>query len=185
MASATRRADPPNVPRPLGAVPTEALELVVKQYKADVAMGTAVRKRLAMRALQRLAKACDAVRRALDELPEELQTFYCGDLLRGAAEIRHEADWRLSNIRRLVDQRQDRTPRARLEARVAELYEQHGGKLSTYDPSRYVEPRGGEGKRGGGLAKVLRTVYEMAGIANSPADLQPVLRRLVAQSKAG
>lgn len=168
----------------LGSIPPEELARVVARYKADVALESMprLRKHQAVRALKRVEAACEAVLRTLDELPEELQTLSSGDLRAAASEIRHEAAFRLFNTGRFLDQRKDMTPRARLEASVAYLYSQYGGKLSTYDPAQYQEPGDGPGKRGGGLANALRAVYGMAAI-DGPLDLGPVLERLVAQSE--
>ena len=148
----------------------------------------AVTKRRAERALTRLKNACDEVLRAMSAMPEELQfpDFYAEPLFRAAAAIEHEAGWRLYGVRHGTGKtaarlRQAQTAQAdarrSLESRIGQLFEVHGWKMTTYDPRRYPEPRGGEGKRGGHLARVLLGAYRLARIA-PPADLQPVLARL-------
>jgi hypothetical protein len=169
----SRKTDPVPLADVLRAV-------AIYQNDARIANSGLLTPRQAERAFRRLAAACREVLRALASLPEELQTLYSGPLYREAAQIGSEVEsrlegWRLygfPNRRRWLS-----APRVRLEARIAELYLKHGGRLSTYDPRRYVEPRGKQGKRGGRLAQVLLTTYELAKIAQ-PADLTPILRRL-------
>lgn len=184
-----------------GAVttPTDEMLRAVVAYKSEAElhrMYPEPTRRRADRALRRLRGACDEVLRAIDNLPDGI-TFYVARLRREAAEIATEAAWRIRNLEgghalmRLSaantgtpkQQRALRGPRARLEARVARLFVANGGKPTTYDFRRYVEPRGGQGKRGGHLAKLLLTIYQLAGIG-APDDLTPVLRRLCSLLKA-
>jgi len=162
-------------------IPFEDVSRAVAAYKRDSAMEAIPRpsRRRAERSLQRLERACHEVLVALDSLPDDLQTFYSGALAREAGEIASEAALRRH---RLPKRPWGGKSRARLEHRIAELFVQHGGRLTTYDPRRYVEPQGGEGSRGGKLALLLQTVYRLAGIP-APSDLSPVLVRLRDEAK--
>lgn len=153
---------------------------IVANYKAEAQLGAAypaLTKREAERWLLRCRAACDEVLQALHDAPDELQTLYSGPLSREAAEMEWEISLRLAHLPRGRRRGRAESPRERLERRVAALYVRSGERITTYDPRRYVEAGGGQGKRGGGLAQLLLAAYTLAGIAHL-ADLTPTLRRL-------
>jgi len=164
-------------------VPRDAVLPIIERYRREAAEDGFPSKRSAIRAFQRLKGACDEVLRALDALPQELKTFWAVPLERAAAQIESEAALRLHRLRENHGKLwRPRAPRVTFENAIGELFVSCGGRPTTYDPRQYVEPKGGEGERGGQLAGTLLKAYELAGI-EAPADLRPVLNRLCKRAK--